>query len=87
MAQRKNVIIRFNHRTGFRALRTEPGVIADLQERAERIAEAAGEGVEVLPMQQPYSRAHFVIAPTSEEAARRVAKDNTLLRALEAGRG
>lgn len=87
MAQRKNVILRFNHRNGFRALRTAPGVRQDLRERAERVAEAAGTGVEVLPVQEPWSRARVLIGPVTEESARRVAQDPAeLLRALEAGR-
>lgn len=87
MAQRKNVILKFNYRKGFRALRTAPGVQADLKERADRIAAAAGEGVEVLPVQDPWSRTHILIGPVTGEANERVAKDNSLIRALDAGRG
>lgn len=87
MVQRKRVILKFNYRSGFRALRTAPGVQADIKARAERVAEAAGEGVEVLPVVEPFSRARALVGPVTGEAARRVAEDNTLLRALEAGRG
>lgn len=71
---------------GFRALRTSPEVRADLAERAARVANAAGPGVEVLPEQAPRNRAHLTVAPVTPEAAARVAKGNDLIRALEAGR-
>ena len=77
--------LKFNM-AGFRALRTSAEARADLAERAARIADAAGPGVEVLPEQAPRNRAHLTIAPVTAEAAARVAKDNTLIRALEAGR-
>lgn len=88
MVQRKRVILRFNYRNGFRALRTAPGVRAMVQERALRIAQAAPVGVAVLPEIEPYSRARAIIGPTTPESARAVAEDPaSLLRALEAGRG
>lgn len=71
---------------GFRELRTQPEVLADLEARGRRIAAAAGEGVEVLPVQTPRNRAHVVVGPVTADAARRVAKDNSLIRAIEAGR-
>lgn len=80
------VRLKFNN-PAFAQLRTEPGVRADIKARAESVAEAAGEGVEVLPIQEPRSRARALVGPVTGEAARRVAKDNTLIRALEAGRG
>lgn len=80
------VRLSFN-RKGFRDLLRDPGVRQNLRERAQRVADAAGPGVEILPEQEPHTRAHLVVGPVTPEAARRVAKDNTLLRALEAGRG
>jgi len=77
--------LKFN-RAAFRALRTDPGVRADIADRAARVAQAAGEGVEVLPIQEPRNRARAIVAPVTADAARRVAQDNTLIRALEAGR-
>lgn len=84
----KTVRLRFNQRNGFRGLRTAPGVVADIERRAKAVAAAAGEGVEVLPVvQEPYSRAHAVVAATTPEAKRRIGQDPAaLLRALEAGR-
>lgn len=88
MVQRKRVVIRFKYRTAFRALRTAPGVRAAVQERAQRIAQAAPEGVAVLPEIEPYSRARAIIGPTTAESARAVAADPaSLLRAIDAGRG
>lgn len=88
MVQRKRVILRFNYRNGFRAIRTAPGVRADLRQRAARIAEAAPDGVEVLPEQEPRSRARFLIGPVTADSAREIAADPAkLMRALEAGRG
>lgn len=74
-------------REGIRELLTGPEGRGDIRERAARVAAAAGPGVEVLPEQTPRRRAHAIVGPVTPEAARRVAKDNALIRALEAGRG
>lgn len=79
------VRLKFNI-AGFRALRVAPGVREDLLRRAEAVAAAAGEGVSVLPVEEPRNRARVLVGPVTVEAAKRVAKDNLLLRALEAGR-
>lgn len=73
-------------RAAFRELRTLPAVRADIAARARRVAQAAGPGVEVLPIQEPRNRARAVVAPVTPEAAARVAQGNDLIRALEAGR-
>ena len=73
-------------RDAFRELRTSAAAIADVTARAEAIAAAAGDGVEVLPVQAPRNRAHAVVATMSVEAAQRNAEDNILLRSLDAGR-
>lgn len=71
-----------------RLLRIAPGVQEDLQERAQRIAQAAGAGVAVLPIQEPHRRAHVLIGPVTQEANQRIGKDPAeLLRAVDAGRG
>lgn len=77
--------IKFNVK-GFRELRTSPAVQADIRRRAERVAAAAGEGVEVLPVRTPRNRARALVGPVTSEAARRTARDNSLIRALQAGR-
>ena len=70
----------------FRELRTSSAAVAEVTSRAEAVAEAAGDGFEVLPVQAPRNRAHAVVAPTTFEAMRRNAEENTLLRSLDAGR-
>lgn len=75
----------FNSR-GFRALLTNPAVQRDLEARAQRVASAAGEGYEALPLQPPRRRAHVIVAPVTGDADRDNAENNTLLRALDAGR-
>lgn len=69
----------------FRELRLEPGVIADLGERAERIASAAGVGYEPSTFEGRNRGRASVI--TADFAARRDnARNQSLLRALDAGR-
>jgi len=73
-------------REAFRELRTSDAAVAEVTSRAEAIAAAAGEGVEVLPVQAPRNRAHAVVATVTREATQANAESNTLLRALDAGR-
>lgn len=68
---------------GFRALRTDPKVAADLRARAERVAAAAGDGFEVGDPQPPRNRAHEIVFTQSAAAKR---DNNRLLTALQAGR-
>lgn len=70
----------------FRELRTSAAAVAEVASRAESVAASAGDGFEVLPMQAARNRAHAVVAPTTFEAAKRNAEENTLLRSLDAGR-
>lgn len=70
---------------GFREIRTSPGAVALVRAAAEGVAARAGNGFEMLPMQSPRNRAHAIVAPVTYEAARRNARDNTLIRALGAG--
>lgn len=79
------VRLKFNSKA-FRQLLTDPKVQADLLERAQAVAEAAGEGVEVLPVETPRRRAHVVVATQTDEAAKDNAEQNTLIRAIDAGR-
>lgn len=70
---------------GFRELRLEQGVIDDLGERADRIAAAAGAGYEPSTFEGRNRGRASVI--TADRAARRDnAKNQTLLRSLDAGR-
>lgn len=70
---------------GFRALRTSPGVKRDLMKRAQRVAEAAGDGFEA--HESPSSnRARATVGTRTAKARRKQSKDNVLQRALSAGR-
>lgn len=70
---------------GFRALNNERGVMADLIRRAERVAAAAGPGVVVTP-RSGKRRARVTVSTGTPEAVRRNAREQTLIRALDAGR-
>lgn len=70
---------------GFRALRTEPGVKRDLMKRAQRVADAAGDGFEAHESPSK-NRARATVGTRSYKARRRQAKDNVLQRSLSAGR-
>lgn len=73
------------HKKGFTALRKDPALVADLEARAKAIASAAGDGYE--PSSRSGKTRHRVSVITeSYEAADDQAKNNTLLRALDAGR-
>lgn len=77
--------IKYN-RDAFRQIRLLPEVAADVHRRAERVAAAAGDGYEAFPTQAPRNRARAAVVTTSMKAIRQNARQNTLLRALDAGR-
>jgi len=79
------VRLKFNS-GAYRALLTDAKILADLEERGQAVASAAGEGVEVLPVETPRRRAHVVVGTQTAQAAADNAKNNTLIRALDAGR-
>jgi hypothetical protein len=70
----------------FRELRTSEAVQADLAERAKRIADAAGEGFEVGDGEAARNRARASVVAVTAQAQAENARNNTLLRALDAGR-
>lgn len=77
------------HNRGFVALRNSPEVIADLQSRAERIADSAGEGFETRPAETNRSvkgRARVAVVTASFKAMHAQATDSALTRAIDAGR-
>lgn len=76
--------IKLNNK-GFKALRTAPGVKQDLNNRAKRVADAAGPGFEAHEA-VGRNRARAVVGAYSNTAKRRQSKDNVLQRALSAGR-
>lgn len=70
---------------GFRELRLEPEVIADLGDRAERIADASGAGYEASTFEGK-NRGRASVITGDFDAIRDNAKNQTLLRSLDAGR-
>lgn len=85
------VTVKLN-KAGFAALRNSPEVMADLNRRATRIANAAGEGFAARLDQRGSSsmssrpRARASVGTTDAKSIRKNAKENTLMRALDAGR-
>jgi len=77
--------IRWN-RDAFRQIRLLPEVAADVHDRARRVAEAAGEGYEAFPTQDARNRSRAAVVTTDMKAIRDNARNNTLLRNLDAGR-
>lgn len=79
--------IKWNIRA-FAELRNEPGVLNDLQERAEAIADAAGEGYESRPAEAgegKQGRGRAAVLTGTADARADNAKNQTLLRSLDAG--
>lgn len=67
---------------GFRELRTSPSARSLIRAEAQKVADRAGPGFEVLPEEDPRNRAHRVVAASNYSAARKNARENTLLRAV-----
>lgn len=71
----------------FRAIRTDPAIVADLQDRAERIAAAAGPGHEVaVTTTGGRGRARASIVTATFEARMSESENMTLTSAIDAGR-
>lgn len=73
------------HNKGFDQLRKDPTMVADINARAKAIAKAAGPGYEVSP-RSGKKRHRASVITESYEAAKDNAENNTLLKALDAGR-
>lgn len=73
------------HIKGFKELRKDRGVMSDLLKRGEAIAASAGAGVEAEPFTGK-NRGRVSVFTATDEATRKNAEQNTLLRALDAGR-
>lgn len=82
MAQRSKIKLNLK---GFRALRNDPAVVADLERRARAVASAAGSGFEA-SAQKGKNRARASVITGTFEARREQAKTNVLQRALNSGR-
>lgn len=76
-------------RGAFRALRTSPEVMGEIDSRAQRIARAAGPGYEASAARATggRGRARASVRTATTQARRRESRDHTLLKALDAGRG
>lgn len=73
---------------GFKAVRTDPNVLANLQARASRIASAAGVGFATdSEITGGRGRARAVVYTGTFEAKKAEAVDQSLTRAIDAGRG
>lgn len=71
--------------SGFRELRLEPGVVADLGRRAEAVADAAGAGYEASTFEgRNRGRASVITGDWRSRVDN--ARNQTLLRSLDAGR-
>lgn len=79
------------HLRNWTALRNSPEVRADLDERASRVAHAAGKGFTRRQAQPgskgPRPRARASVGTNSWASMKRQAEDNVLQKALDAGRG
>ena len=76
--------IKWNNRA-FEDLRRAPGVAADIDSRAARVAAAAGKGYVASPYEGK-SRHRASVFTQTPRAMVDSQKNNTLLRALDAGR-
>lgn len=83
---RKKTRISWNF-PGFKALRTHPKIMSDLQVRADRIADRAGPGFKATPVGVTggRGRGRAAVVATTKNANRRNAREHTLLRSLDAG--
>ena len=83
MADRTRVVL---NDAQFKAILTSPRLAAFLAERAKRIADGCGEGYESGGT-AGHTRARGYVVTASPAAERDNAKNNTLLRNLDKGRG
>ncbi|ATL65140.1 hypothetical protein [Nocardia terpenica] len=78
------------NKNAFYNLRRGPKVVRELESRGRRIAAAAGDGFAVDSHQgarRPEGRWRVTVFAATAKAKRRNATDNTLVKALGAGRG
>lgn len=83
MAARVRVVV---NRAAVRGLLRSPEMERELRQRAEKIADQAGEGFEADSDIGP-NRARASVRTTTAAARRAEAKERALTRALDAGRG
>lgn len=76
------------HYEGFNELRKSPEIAGDLHRRGEAIAQAAGGGEDFVVIDAPSSsRARAIVATATVDGMLAEARDRSLTRALDAGRG
>lgn len=75
-----------HHAKAYRAVLTDPKLVADLRRRAEQIAAASGEGYEAKSEPLPKRRARAAVVTVSAKAKRENSAENTLIRNLSAGK-
>lgn len=80
-----SVKVKLNRR-GMAALLKAPGVLDDLERRANRVATTAGEG-HVVRAEIGRTRARAAVITSTYAAIRAEAADRNLTRAFDAGRG
>lgn len=73
-------------KSSFRKFLTSPELLPELQKRVDRIAAAAGEGY-VGRVNPGRKRHRGAVITTTGDAIRDNARNNTLVRALDAGKG
>jgi hypothetical protein len=79
--------MRFEPKPGYgRELRNSQEVVADLERRAQRIANAAGPGMETRPSETGGRRARVAVITGTFEARLEQSRSRTLEGALGAGR-
>ena len=74
------------NKAGVQAVLNHPAVVALVNERANRIAAAAGEGFRVRERPKRVNRYGAQVRTATEEGRRRQAEGNVLTSALDAGR-
>mgnify|MGYP000864733406 CR=1 FL=1 len=82
--------VKISHKiAGHRAVRTSPGVAADLERRGAAVLSAAGGRRSGFSMKSKNgkTRHRVTVAAVTKGAKKRNARDNTLIQALDAGRG
>lgn len=78
---------------GYHAVRTAPGTVADLERRGRAVLSAAGGRLAGFSMRSrqgkknPQGRHRVTVAAVTKKAKRTNARENTLIQALDAGRG
>lgn len=72
----------------FRAIRTSPETVAEVNRRAQRVAATAGAGYGIeAGVSGGRGRARAIVRPMTARAMRDNSRRNTLLRSLDAAKG